>query len=459
MMTFYLCITILTELIMLAMTIHVRSHSAFTGQQKLWFLLTFAAVMVCAAAEYLVHCGMYDPRYALPLTVITVLQFSTSPLLGIFFSEALGRNRQRKTAVVIFYCINLLVESIAAPFGWIFSFGAEGYTRGPLFVLYGAFYFISLLYLVVNMVHVGRNFRHRDQGTIVMILVVLIAGILPMTLFSIQITYLAVAISASLCYIYYNDLIQQDIQAKLAADQETMSQMQEHIISGLANLIENRDLETGEHVTRTSDFVRILSEAARAEGVYPERLNDRAISLMYRAAPLHDVGKIVVPDDILKKPGKLTEEEFAQMKRHASEGGRIVREVLEGVADSEYLTIAEEIASCHHERWAGGGYPAGLAGEDIPLAARIMAIADVFDALISERCYKKAMPVEKAFSIIREEAGTHFDPQLARVFLDHRAAFLAAASAREPQPPQRPHRQEPPDGKPVSSRSRPLFTR
>ena len=424
-MTFYTCITILTELIMLAMTIHVRGHSAFTKGQKFWFLLTFAAVMLCAAAEYAVHCGFYDPKYALPLTILTVLQFTTSPLLGFFFSEALGRNRKRKTAVLLFFAVNLLVECVAAPFGWVFSFGPDGYTRGPLFLLYEAFYFVSLLYLLISMVHVGRHFRHRDRGTIVMILIVLIAGILPMTLFRTQITYLAVAISASLCYIYYNDLIQQDIQAKLIADQKTISQMQEHIISGLANLIESRDLETGEHVTRTSEFVRALSELARADGVYPERLNEDAISLMYRAAPLHDVGKVVVPDDILKKPGKLTEEEFEQMKRHAAEGGRIVREVLGSVADSDYLSMAEEIAAFHHERWDGKGYPAGLSGESIPLSARIMAIADVFDALISERCYKKAMPAEKAIAIIREEAGTHFDPLLVRVFLDHSTAFIS----------------------------------
>lgn len=425
-MTFYTGITILAELFMLAMTIHVRSHSAFTKQQKIWFLLTFAAVMICAAAEYAVHCGFYDPKYAVPLTVITVLQFATSPLLGIFFSEALGRNRQRKAAaVVVFFCINLLVECVAAPFGWIFSFGADGYTRGPMFFLYEGFYFVSLLYLLVSMIHIGRNFRHRDRGTIVMILIVLVAGILPMTLFKIQITYLAIAISASLCYIYYNDLIQQDIQAKLISDQKMISRMQEHIISGLANLIENRDLETGEHVTRTSEFVRKLSEFARADGVCAEHLNDHTISLMYRAAPLHDVGKIVVPDDILKKPGRLTEEEFGQMKRHAAEGGRIVREVLGSVTDSEYLSMAEEIAACHHERWDGKGYPAGLAGEDIPLSARIMAIADVFDALVSERCYKKAMPAEKAFEIIREESGTHFDPALVRVFLDHSTAFIS----------------------------------
>ncbi len=428
-MTFFAGITLLTELIMLAMTIHVCSHSAFTKTQKVWFILTFAAVMTCAAAEFAVHCGLYDPKFAIPLTVITILQFSTAPLLGIFFSEALGRHRQRKAAVVIFYCINLIVECVAAPFGWIFSFGEKGYTRGPLFLIYEVFYFISLLYLIVSMVHVGRSFRHRDRGTIVMILIVLVTGIVPMMLFKIHVTYLAIAISAGLCYIYYNDLIQQDIQSKMITDRKKISRMQEHIISGLANLIENRDLETGEHVTRTREFVRTLAEFAEADGVYRDSLNDHAISLMCRAAPLHDVGKIVVPDEILKKPGKLTEEEFALMKRHASEGGRIVREVLSGVADSEYLSVTEEIAACHHERWDGTGYPAGLKGEDIPLCARIMAIADVYDALTSERCYKKAMPPEEAIKIIKEESGTHFDPKLVDIFLKH----ISGADKRVPE--------------------------
>ena len=274
------------------------------------------------------------------------------------------------------------------------------------------------------MVLVGRRFRHRDTGTIAMILVVLAAGILPMTVYKINIAYMAIAISASLSYIYYNDLIQQDIQAELVANQEKMSQMQEHIISGLANLIESRDLETGEHVARTSSYVRKLSAFAGADGVYADKLDERFISLIYRAAPLHDVGKIVVPDHILKKPGKLTAEEFEEMKRHASEGGRVVREVLSGVADDEYLSFASDVAACHHERWDGKGYPQGLSGEAIPLSARIMAIADVFDALTAERCYKKAMPPEKAFEIIREGTGTQFDPKLAGVFLRHKDAFL-----------------------------------
>ena len=176
-------------------------------------------------------------------------------------------------------------------------------------------------------------------------------------------------------------------------------------------------------MARTSAYVRALSESARADGTYTDQLDDAFISRMVRAAPLHDVGKIVVPDHILKKPGPLTEEEFEQMKRHASEGGRVVREVLGGVTDEEYLSFASDVAACHHEKWNGKGYPNGLSGEAIPLSARIMAIADVYDALISERCYKKAMSPEKAFEIIRKESGAQFDPNLAQVFLKHRNQF------------------------------------
>ena len=121
--------------------------------------------------------------------------------------------------------------------------------------------------------------------------------------------------------------------------------------------------------------------------------------------------------------GFVDKAEFEQIKRHASEGGRVVREVLSGVTDEEYVALASDIAAYHHERWDGTGYPTGLKGEAIPLCARIMAFADVYDALISERCYKKAMSKENAFEIIRQEAGTHFDPKLAEVFLHHREAF------------------------------------
>ena len=219
-----------------------------------------------------------------------------------------------------------------------------------------------------------------------------------------------------------NEFVQTQIQVILE-NQKKISAMQNHVISGLANLIENRDTDTGGHISRTSAYVKKLSEFAREDGVYTEQITDHFITLMYTLAPMHDIGKILVPDNILKKPGRLTAEEFEQMKKHASLGGKVVSEVLDGITNEEYLAFASDIASGHHEKWDGNGYPFGLKGEQIPLPARIMAIADVFDALISRRCYKEAMPVEQAFEVIREGAGTHFDPNLVQVFLNHRQDF------------------------------------
>ena len=200
--------------------------------------------------------------------------------------------------------------------------------------------------------------------------------------------------------------------------------MQEHIISGLANLIENRDFETGEHITRTKKYVKLLAEHARDDGIYQDNIDDHYISLLYILSPLHDIGKIKVSDTILKKPGKLTVEEFDLMKQHATYGGSVVRDLLMGVTDDEYIAFASDIATYHHERWDGTGYPRGLKGSEIPLSARIMAIADVYDALTSERCYKKAFSVEEAIRIIKEESGTHFDPKLVEVFLNHKEDFI-----------------------------------
>lgn len=132
---------------------------------------------------------------------------------------------------------------------------------------------------------------------------------------------------------------------------------------------------------------------------------------------MHDIGKIIVPDHILQKPGRLTAEEFEAIKDHAASGGRIVREVLGSIEETDYIEIASDMAAYHHEKWNGSGYSEGLTQDEIPLSARIMAIADVFDALVSKRCYKSAMPVEEAFEEIERSSGTHFDPRLVTVFL------------------------------------------
>ena len=201
--------------------------------------------------------------------------------------------------------------------------------------------------------------------------------------------------------------------------------MQIQIISRLANLIESRDTETGEHVARTSAYVKTLAEDCVSEGVYVDQINSDYINMLETLSPLHDVGKIFVSDKILRKPARLTPEEFEEIKKHTSSGGTIVRQILADISDEQYVNFAIDIATHHHERWDGTGYPNGLKGEEIPLSARIMAIADVFDALVSKRCYKEPINVEEAFKIIKEESGTHFDPKLVEVFLKHKDKYIS----------------------------------
>ncbi len=420
-MTLYMGTIILTELMMFAMVIHVRSHTGFSREQKRWYILTYSAIMVCAAAEFTaLHFNSRGPAFVLPLTVLTVFQFSLTPFLPVLFAGALGMRREAKIAGWVF-ALNALTEIISVPFGWIFRFDANGtYIRGPLYILYEGFYLVSLLYLIVSLFVVGKRFRHRDLPTIIMVFVVMAAAILPLLLYKIYTDYLGIGLCACLCYIYYNDLIQEDTRSELISNQNQINNIQDRIISGLANLIENRDLETGEHVNRTSAYVRSIAENAQREGLYREELTNEYIQTLVKTAPLHDIGKIVVSDRILKKPGRLTPEEFETMKSHAAAGGRVVRDILTGITDEKYLSMAVDIATYHHERWDGTGYPEGLSGEEIPLAARIMALADVFDALVSERCYKKAVPEDEAFEIMKYESGTHFDPKLTDVFLRHR---------------------------------------
>ena len=429
-MTLYSSVTILISLLMVAMAIHVLTYSGFNRKQKTWFFVTFFAIAFCAGAEFAVHCGYYDPAFAIPLTIITVLQFSLSPVLAMLFTGALGLKHQWKITAV-FFGINFLMQFVCAFPGLIFKFEPSGYERRDLFILYEISYFIGMGYLLIALIFVGRKFRHRDLATILMILAVLIAGIIPMTISKLHVAYAAIGISACLCYIFYNDLVQQDTQADLVANQQRIASMQEHIIVGLASLIESRDTETGEHVARTSALVKMLAEDAVEDGVYTDVIDDHFIDLLATLAPMHDVGKIVVSDKILRKPGKLTPEEYEEMKRHAAEGGTVVRKILSGITDEEYLTFASDIATYHHEKWDGTGYPKGLKGNEIPLSARIMAVADVFDALISKRCYKDAMSFEEAVKTIEEEVGTHFDPALVAVLIKHKEEYRSFCSDAE----------------------------
>lgn len=194
--------------------------------------------------------------------------------------------------------------------------------------------------------------------------------------------------------------------------------IQEVSIHALARLAETRDPETGNHLRRTQEYVRALARQLQPHPRFAAFLSDRNIDLLARSAPLHDIGKVGIPDHILLKPGKLTPEEWEIMKTHAQLGSDAIEQAERDAERSvEFMTLAKEITRWHHERWDGGGYPDGLAGEAIPISARLMAVADVFDALICRRVYKPPMPFEQARSIITSERDRQFDPDVTDAFL------------------------------------------
>lgn len=184
----------------------------------------------------------------------------------------------------------------------------------------------------------------------------------------------------------------------------------------MANLIESRDGTTGEHVKRTTIYAGFLMDKMLERGVYAQDLTSTFIDYMKKAAPLHDIGKITVPDRILQKPGKLDAEEYEMMKGHAAARGKLIRENMTRIVDREFVDMAEKLAAHHHEKWNGGGYPDGLSGKNIPLCARILAVVDVFDALVSKRQYKEGMSFEKAYDIMKHDRGEAFEPILFDTF-------------------------------------------
>lgn len=213
-----------------------------------------------------------------------------------------------------------------------------------------------------------------------------------------------------------------DDEAKL------ISKLQNSVIMSFANMVENRDGNTGEHIRHTANYVGIIARGLRDAGLYTDILTDSYIDNLITSAPLHDIGKIKIPDSILLKPGRLTPDEFRVMETHSEAGADILRGAADIVGESgQYLSMAIEMAGGHHERFDGTGYPAGLYGDKIPLSARIMAVADVFDALISKRCYKEAEPFDKALLIMQSESGTHFDPDIVETLIRCKEQIRQAA--------------------------------
>lgn len=224
---------------------------------------------------------------------------------------------------------------------------------------------------------------------------------------------------------------------ELVQSRQQVMAAQEATITAFCSMVEARDNETGNHIRRTQHYVRLLAEGLRYHPRFYADLDEEIIQMLYKAAPLHDIGKVAIPDAILRRPGSLTIEEWDQMKRHCAYGRHIIslaEQEFASTGGSHYLAYARDIAYSHHERWDGSGYPEGLVGEAIPLGARLMAVADVYDALISNRVYKAAIPHDQALDMIFSKKGIHFDPDVVDALLDQADLFHAIAQRHRDRP-------------------------
>jgi len=211
----------------------------------------------------------------------------------------------------------------------------------------------------------------------------------------------------------YNRNLEEIVEKKT----ESVLELQNAILKTVAELVEFRDNTTGGHIERTTSYLCILLDALAVIGLYEEELSSWDLKLVLQSAQLHDVGKIGIRDNILQKPGKLTDEEFNEIKKHTTIGKEIIEKIKRKTSERTFLDHAEIFAATHHEKWDGSGYPKGLKGNEIPLQGRLMAIVDVYDALVSDRPYKKAFSHEDAVHIISAGKGTHFEPALVDLFL------------------------------------------
>lgn len=211
--------------------------------------------------------------------------------------------------------------------------------------------------------------------------------------------------------------LRMSLNSKVNQKEDQIDKLQSKIIISFADIIEARDGSTGQHVKRTSEYVEAILYELRREEDFDDILTPEYMHNIILSAPLHDIGKITIPDSILKKPGRLTDEEFEIIKNHTVNGKMLLEKSMSDLEDAEFLTIAKGVAACHHECWDGSGYPYGLRGAEIPLAARIMTIADVFDAIVTKRCYKEAMSFDDAFELIKQQRGKKFDPVITDAFL------------------------------------------
>lgn len=284
------------------------------------------------------------------------------------------------------------------------------YSTGfPVYVCFAAVYLYYGIILFIILIKKKYLPKHKRIGAISFITLVGILLIIQIIFPEFLVTSIATTMLVLGIYIEFEN-----------PSIRKMEIQNQKIVDSFATLVESRDRSTGGHIKRTKQYVQLLLKRMVHDPKYIDVMTVDYIDNVTEAAPLHDIGKISTPDQILQKPGKLTDEEYAIMKQHAAKGGEIIQETFTEMKSPEAKQIAYEVARFHHEKYDGRGYPDGLVGEQIPLHARVMAIADVFDAVSQKRCYREAMPLEQCFEIIEKGAGSDFDPHLVKLFLEDR---------------------------------------
>ncbi len=317
---------------------------------------------------------------------------------------------KKRNALYLSYGLNL---AAVLAFSHDIEYVEGAYTNYSMGLSVYACYFLAAVYVVISCIILIRAWKRTEERKRFLILSALaflsVVSAIQMVFPEVLITSIGVLLIILACFLNHEEPALNELRI-----------VHEEMVYAFANLVENRDEGTGGHIKRTTQYVRLLAEELKRMGYHGDILTRDYIRDLSLSAPMHDIGKVAIPDSVLKKPGRLTPEEFDVIKTHTTIGARIIDENFSKTQSPEICRISHDIALYHHEKWNGKGYPKGLAGEEIPLCARIMAVSDVFDAVSEKRCYRDALPLDTCFKIIADGSGSDFDPVIAEVFLSIR---------------------------------------
>ncbi len=406
------CLIILLYIIIVyakqSLTLKVKCNPYFVA---ILVVSPFAIILDGATAYTVNHLDTIPESVNLLLHLLFFFFMNASLAMSFFYMHSLTTGtipNQRKQSLLLlpFTLSTTLIVGLINQLYYVEGV-TTNYSMGiSVYVCYASVVLHFTFIVILGIVYRNVIPRRKRVGLFSILALVLLALISQIIFPEILITALMPLLLVLGYYVNFEDPFFKSLQTQ-----------NQNMIEGFATLVESRDFSTGGHINRTRVLVEQLMSEMSRHPKYSRVLTGDYKEWISEAAPLHDIGKIAIPDNILQKEGPLTDEEYAIMKLHSRKGGDIIMETFKENQNPDFLNVAYEIARYHHERWDGNGYPDGLKGEEIPLHARIMSIADVFDAVSSDRCYRVALPMDECIRIMKKGAGTQFDPELVELFL------------------------------------------